>query len=97
MWLGLPPYRKGTPIIGKRGSGFGNLHVWSCQCFEGGLKLRGQRCYHQTSYMLTSSIQLLQIMRDKLAGQSKAVDFVKLLPLELTQMIMRYLDFRTIV
>lgn len=47
--------------------------------------------------MLTSFIQLLQIMRDKLAGQSKAVDFVKLLPLELTQMIMRYLDFRTIV
>ena len=97
MWLGLPPYWKGTPTIGKRRSGSGNLHIWSCQCFEGGLKLRGQRYYNQISNMLTRSIQLLQIMRDKLAGQSKAVDFVKLLPLELSQMIMCYLDFRTIV
>ena len=47
--------------------------------------------------MLTSFVQLLQSMRDKLKSQSKAVDFVKFLPLELTQMVMYYLNFPTAV
>lgn len=47
--------------------------------------------------MLTTLVQLLQSMHDKLASQSKAVDFVKLLPMELAQMIMSYLDFQIVV
>lgn len=53
--------------------------------------------YHHTSYMLTDFIQLLQSANDKLASQFKAVDFVKFLPLELTQMIMHNLEFQTVV
>lgn len=47
--------------------------------------------------MLTTFVQLLQSMHDKMASQFKAVDFVKLLPLELAQMIMSYLDFQSVV
>lgn len=44
-----------------------------------------------------SNFELLQSMHDKMASQFKAVDFVKLLPLELAQMIMSYLDFQSVV
>ncbi|MCJ1464939.1 hypothetical protein MMC07_003554 [Pseudocyphellaria aurata] len=44
-----------------------------------------------------SNFELLQSMRDKLASKIKAVDFVKLLPLELTEMVMCCLDFQTVV